>query len=275
MESTLNKNISMVICSKDSFEDVCFHLENADAYEVGEILFVTSCKNEIEAVVKYKDKISTPVILVQDEGTGVGQARSKGLAKVTKEYLIFLGPDNRVDSDSIAKIYNQLLSLEFKALAFSQRISNPKKYLEKCQNYRFKNKFPTFTPRDVIGTPHIINTMDARKIGYNTEVDSCDDTLFFNSFSKIIGPIACSDVSVEEISQNIKQRMAWYGKSDFQFLQTVKERKIKNYFHSFFSEVGYIFLEKNIFKTAFCLPGLILLASIRQYSFLKLCFKKL
>ena len=51
--------MSMMICSKDSFEDVCFHLENADAYEVGEILFVTSCKDGIEAIVKYKDQLQS------------------------------------------------------------------------------------------------------------------------------------------------------------------------------------------------------------------------
>lgn len=274
MASPINSNISIVICSKDSYEDVFFHLRNADLYEVGEIIFVTSCDDEIKVISEYTEKCRTPINLVIDEGTGVGQARAKGLAAVTKAYLIFLGPDNRMDSSAISKIFNQLTSLNFRALAFSQKIFNPRKYFEKCQNYRFKNKFPAFIPRDVIGTPHIIKTEDARKIGYNVEVDCCDDTLFFNSFSKEIGPIACSDIAVEEISQDIIKRMIWYGKSDFQFLQTLQKKRVRNYFHSFLAETEYIFSEKNIFITLFCLPGLLLLAITRQYAFLKFCFRK-
>ena len=67
--------------------------------------------------------------------------------------------------------------------------------------------------------------------------------------------------------------MTWYGKSDFQFLQTIKKVSIKNYTHSFFAETGYIFSVKNIFATALYLPGIILMASTRQFSFLKLYFK--
>ena len=273
MDHPTNKNISLVICSKDSFDDVSFHLKNADKYCVGEIIFVTSCKNEIEKILSYQDKLKTPLILIKDEGTGIGQARSKGLEKVSKDYLIFLGPDNRIQSNNISKILNQLITSKFKALSFSQKIPSPKRYLEKCQNFRFKNKFPTFISRDVIGTPHIINTEDAKKVGYNTEVDCCDDTIFFNTFIETIGPIACSDVHVDEISQNIINRMLWYGKSDFQFLQTLQKRSFKNFIHSFVTETEYIFYEKNILATVFYLPGIILMASARQYSFFKLCLK--
>lgn len=271
---SLNRDISIVICSKNSYQDVCFHLNHADTYQAGEMVFVTSCEDEIEEIINYQDKISTPITLVRDDGTGVGQARSKGLAKVTTEYLIFLGPDNRIDAKSISKIYDQLLLSEFKALAFSQKILNPKTYLEICQNFRFKNKFPTFISRDVIGTPHIIKTSEAKSIGYNQDVDCCDDTLFFNSFSQNIGPIACSDIAVAEISQNVIKRMTWYGKSDYQFLQTVQKKKLKNYLHSFAAEIEFIFSEKNIFLTLFCLPGLLLMAVTRQYAFLKLCIQQ-
>jgi len=273
MKSNSNHNISIVICSKDSFEDVCFHLKNADTYNVGEIIFVTNCQDEIDEIIKRKQSVNTPIILVEDNGTGVGQARSIGLSKVSKDYLIYLGPDNRIDAISIKKIHNQLLTMKFKALAFSQKIFNPKQYLEKCQNFRFKNKFPVFSPRQVIGTPHIVKTNDARTIGYNVEVDCCDDTLFFNEFCKTIGPIACSDISVEEVPQNVSKRMIWYGKSDFQFLETLEHKKVKNYLHSFITEINYVILEKNILKTLFYLPGILFMASVRQYSFLKLCYK--
>lgn len=273
MNRPSNRNISLVICSKDSFDDVCFHLKNADKYSVGEIIFVTSCENEIEEILSYQNKLNTSLILIKDDGTGIGQARSKGLEKVSKEYLIFLGPDNRIESNSISKILNQLVTSKFKALAFSQKIPCPKKYLEKCQNFRFKNKFPTFISRDVIGTPHIVNAEDARKIGYNTEVDCCDDTIFFNAFIETIGPIACSDIHVDEVSQNILKRMIWYGKSDFQFLETLQKRSFKNFIHSFITETRYIFYEKNILATVFYLPGIILMATTRQYSFIKLWLK--
>ena len=122
MKTKPNEKISIVICSKNSYNDVLFHLQNTDSYKVGEVLFVTNCKDEINVITKHIGKYKTPISLVQDDGTGVGQARAKGLAKVTKEYLIFLGPDNRIDSDSITKIFNQLNSLDFKALSFSQKI---------------------------------------------------------------------------------------------------------------------------------------------------------
>jgi hypothetical protein len=96
---------------------------------------------------------------------------------------------------------------------------------------------------------------------------------FFNAFIETIGPIACSDIHVDEVSQNILKRMIWYGKSDFQFLETLQKRSFKNFIHSFITETRYIFYEKNILATVFYLPGIILMATTRQYSFIKLWLK--
>ena len=128
----INEKISVIICSKDSLEDVKYHLKKVDSYQVGEIIFVTSSEDEIDAVKQNLGKCQTPISLVIDKGTGVGQARAKGLAAVKNEYLIFLGPDNRVDSSAISKIFIQLTTLDFKALAFSQKIFNPRSYFEQC-----------------------------------------------------------------------------------------------------------------------------------------------
>ena len=76
----INENISVIICSKDSLEDVKYHLKNVDSYQVGEIIFVTSCLDEIDAVKQNLGKYQTSISLVIDKGTGVGQARAKAFA---------------------------------------------------------------------------------------------------------------------------------------------------------------------------------------------------
>lgn len=265
-------NLSIIICVKDSSSDLKFHLNEAENYNSRQIIFVCGTDEEYDYAKRYVENNKKTYVVKRDNSVGIGDARKVGMESAESEYTMYLGPDNRITKDKIQDIITDLKNSRFSALAFSQKIKNPRNYLQKLQNFRFKNKFPPYLPRDVIGTPHIILTSEAKEIGYVSEAGPCDDTLFFNEFTKKVGEVAFSKVSVYEEPQDIVARMKWYSQSDYEYLQYQEKKKIKNYFHSFTTEFLYIFNEKNFFTLLFFLPGAAFLGLVRYISFFRKLF---
>ena len=266
-------DLSIIICSKNSYDDLVYHFSNIKNFYVKEFIFVCGTDDEYNFI-KYSYEQTnkyTKVIVLKDNNLGIGDARRIGMEEANGDYILYLGPDNRVSPDNVKQIYKELQYNEtFKALAFSQRINNPKNYLEKLQNFRFEYKFPTYMPLEVIGTPHIIKTSLAKEVGYDSSAGPCDDTVFFKEFTRIGHKIAFSDAIAIEEPQNIFKRMLWYSHSDFNYLKYLDEVKMRNYIHAFKTEFFYIFKEKNLFRLTYFLPGALMLSSVRFLSFLRL-----
>ncbi len=71
------------------------------------ILINDGSTDESEAVCrKYKDLYPNNIILITQKNKGVSAARNAGLKKVEGKYISFMDPDDKISSDTLAKVYS-------------------------------------------------------------------------------------------------------------------------------------------------------------------------
>ena len=99
--------VSVVVCSKNSSSMLKSCLDSIINNQPGEIIFIdgNSIDDSLEIVSTYSD-----VKIYSDQGLGLSSARKLGVYHSTKEYVLFIGPDNILESSFINDLVAQINS---------------------------------------------------------------------------------------------------------------------------------------------------------------------
>ena len=239
MGGNMNKEITFIVCTKNSIETIEKCLESIRNFPV--ILVDKDSTDEtLEVAKKFKN-----VKIINQKGNGLANARNLGLEKVKTKYVLIWGSDNiyLLNSYSILDIlYEYLQERNYIGVGFLTRIENPKTYFDKCIHIWWKNKIKSGESK-VVGTPVLYDTKVLKQFKYNencTHADDCDlgERLYQQRFKQGYCNSYCYDISKNNI-KNILDRFTRYGISDKEYnkkyCNTFKS-KIKSYLHTLISD---------------------------------------
>ena len=262
--------VSVIIICRNTKDTIRLSIDSALSTKPHEVIVVDgqSTDGTREIVETFKDE----VLILTDPGRGVAVARQIGAEAATGKYLFFLGCDNQIEPDSIARLKDYMLRHDWVYCGMLTRIKDTSSYLGFCNNERWRYKFYE-GERRIVGTPFIVETRILRDFPYNVNLKYADDRDLCERITGSGYKMGYSDVVCYEILDHsvaeLKRRYKMYGVSDAEFHNSHKgewsfKLKLKSLLHPLGTEF-LLGLRKadGLFKKMRIIPYLVMITFYR------------
>ena len=213
-------------------------------------------------------------LLLHDSGSGLGEARGLGLARVKTDYILNSGADNILSTKAVSKMLKILESTPIVYGVSCQTVVEEQGYLSKVSNRIWRTRFSSGYSQ-MVGTPNIFRTQQLRKFGYSkTRGWSDDEEVCIRMYREEKALFEIIDDECQEIGQATLRRQIYryfhYGFSDFEIFSARKQewnllRQVNSILHPLKVEFLRPIMRLNALDKFFCLP-IMFSATLLRYS---------
>jgi glycosyltransferase involved in cell wall biosynthesis len=236
MTSFSPRDVSAVVCTMNSISGIERCLISLREAGVGELIVVDahSTDGTREIAQRLADR------LLDDPGTGLGNARNVGIAQTIKPLILNMGSDNVMPEGQLQRIISFKFLGDFDGVS-AQTLIAGSDYLAQGLNSWRKGRFRPGKAA-VIGTPSLFTGELLRHHPYDPSRRFSDDSELCERWARELGAtFAISDAYVEEIGKTswseVVLRCRMYGISDAEVFARGREsgwsiqRKLKSLAH--------------------------------------------
>jgi len=232
------ERVSVVICVKNGAD----FIENSILSVLGEKPFevITVDGESTDDTLRILQRFDS-VRIFSDHGRGLSYARRLGVEKSSGDYVIFIGPDNKIEEGFIAKFVCLLNKGGWDAGSVQTRVLKPKNFWDRGLDFRWRCLMKAPGQIDVAGTPSLYRRRVFDALNFTEEeLGPNDDTelaLRMSEKGLKIGlvPLLAYDQN-QTTALGTWSRFKWYGEGDFYFYKknhsgwTIK-RRLRSIFH--------------------------------------------
>ena len=271
----INNDVTAAICTKNAEANLELCLKNLQKLELNRIIAV-----DAESIDKTQQILKRYAVeIFNDTFKTLGGARSIAVKNTKTKYILFLGPDNLINKETIKLLKSEMIQNNWIGIAPLQKVYEPKGYLLNSLNI-YKSAKITTGVKNVIGTPQLYLSEILKKNNYNPKMHYSDDTELGDRLNNLRFKIGVGNAESYEIGEDkvfdIFKRWKLYGKSDKDF-HNLKKRDWSNWhkFKSLISPFKKDFLNiifsnnLNIRKKIYIIPFLFLILISRYIGWFK------
>lgn len=206
-------NVSAVVCTMNSISGIERCLTSLRESGIGELIVVDAKSKD--GTREVADRLADKVL--QDPGTGLGNARNVGIAKTTMPLILNMGSDNVMPAGQMQRMIDVLEEGGYQGVS-AQTIIEGDDYPSRGLNAWRKGRFVP-GPAAVIGTPTLFEGDMLRGNPYDSTRVFSDDSELCERWTREFGArFAISDAYVTEIGKTswheVVVRCRMYGISD-------------------------------------------------------------
>ena len=233
----MSQKVSVVVCTlnvDDILEQCLSSIKNNNPYE---LIVVDGMSNDDTM------KIATEKadIVISDQGKGLSFARRIGAEKATGDYVLYIGPDNRVEEGFIQQFVKLLHENNLDGASLKTIVKSPVTYWDKGLDLRWRLLMNRHGEITVLGTPSLYKKSVLEDENFSKEdVLACDDAdlgdrLARKSYKLGIVNLIAFDKNMWTFSETYG-RFKWYGTGDYYFYKNKSigwstRRKIQSLTH--------------------------------------------
>jgi glycosyltransferase involved in cell wall biosynthesis len=264
------KETSVIICNKNSIEFLKKSIPKMKKIKFYEIISIDGNSNDGSQNFLKKNNIK----VLSDQNKGLTYARHLGSKIAKGKYILFLGPDNFFDKNTINKFFIEFEKNKYDAATTLLKIYNTKTYWDSCLNFYYDYiRKPGFA--SVIGTPTIFKKEIFTKIKYQTSIEGCDDTIISRDLLKNKFKIGVLKVFCNEVNNNsfyhIYRKFLLYGKSDYNYYCLYKNKiSIFKLLYHPLNHFLKLFILMSKFRKFRYIFFILIITIIRYFGFLRL-----
>lgn len=207
------QHVSAVVCTLDSIASIERCLQSLRDSGVGEVIVVDAHSFDGTRAIaeRYADHV------LEDPGTGLGNARNIGIARSTKPLILNMGSDNVLPRGQLERMIETLEAGGYQGVS-AQTLIEGTNYPSRGLNAWRKGRFRP-GPTTIIGTPTLFYGDRLRAHPYDTNRTFSDDSELCERWTREFGAtFAISDAEVLEIGKTtwseVAIRCRMYGISD-------------------------------------------------------------
>lgn len=207
------QDVSAVICTMNSISGIEQCLTSLRDTGVGEIIVVDAASRDGTAEVAQR----LADLVLEDPGTGLGNARNVGIARSTKPLVLNMGSDNVMPPGQLQRMIDALESDDLQGVSAQTRIDGDDVVSRGLNAWRAGRFVPG--PADVIGTPTLFRGDLIRAHPYDSSRVFSDDSELCERWAREFqARFAISDAYVTEVGKTtwpeVLVRCRMYGISD-------------------------------------------------------------
>ncbi len=206
-------DVSAVVCTMNSISGIERCLQSLRDSGVGQLVVVDagSTDGTREVATRLAD------VVLDDPGTGLGNARNVGIARTSKALILNMGSDNIVPVGQLQRMIETLQEGDLQGVSAQTRIEGSD-YASRGLNAWRAGRFPP-GPRPVIGTPTLFIGDLLRANPFDASRRFSDDSELCERWHRDLGArFAISDAYVLEVGktswEEVRIRCRMYGISD-------------------------------------------------------------
>ena len=267
-------DVSAVVCTKNSIASVEGCLRSLKNAGVGEIIVVDASSTDgTRAVVdSFADRV------LEDPGTGLGQARNLGIAASSRDFVLNMGSDNVMPPEQLQRMLSTLTRESVAGVSAQTRIAGSGYIAFGLNTWRSGRFRPG--PASVIGTPTLFQGDLLRASPFNPDRSFSDDSELCERWSSTFDArFAISDAVVLEAGKTswrqVVLRCEMYGASDQEVFENGKEdgwtifRRAKSLSHPVFQDLVIPLARSSPPRALSSLPFLAAFTGLRYWFWLK------
>ena len=272
-------DVSAVVCTKNSIASVepCLQsLRNAGA---GEIIVVDASSTDGTRTVA--DSLADRVL--EDPGTGLGQARNLGIAASSRDFILNMGSDNVMPPEQLPRMLSTLARESVAGVSAQTRITGSG-YVAFGLNIWRSGRFRP-GPAWVIGTPTLFRGELLRASPFDPDRSFSDDSELCERWKRDFdATFAISDAYVYEQGKvsfhELWVRCRMYGVSDAEVFTNGRSngwpasRQIRSLTHPLAADVIEPMTHTRVRQAAGALPFLLAFASMRYAGWAQAAWKR-
>jgi glycosyltransferase involved in cell wall biosynthesis len=206
-------SVTAVVCTLNAQDTIEQCLHSLHVNNVQEIIVVDGQSTDRTRAIAQRGA----TLIVDDPGTGLGQARNIGIAKATGDYILNCGADNAMPPGSIDALIEARVVGGYAAVG-AVTVVPGRGYLAWAMR---QYKLARFTPgeRAVIGTPTLFAAKELQANPFDDNAAYSDDGELCERWTRLFGArFAIADVTVHEVTRpslaSVRARFRMYGTSD-------------------------------------------------------------
>lgn len=222
MGSQSPADVSAVVCTMNSISGIERCLESLRKAGVGELIVVDA--HSTDGTREVADRIADQVL--EDPGTGLGNARNVGIAGTTGAFILNMGSDNVMPAGQLERMIESLDEFGYDGVSAQTMIEGsdyPSRGLNAWRRGRFRPG-----PVSVIGTPTLFKGELLRDHPYDASRVFSDDSELCERWTRDFGSrFGISDGVVWEVGKTswteVAVRCRMYGISDEEVFRIGRE----------------------------------------------------
>ena len=208
-------DVSAIVCTKNSIASAEPCLQSLKNAKVGEIIVVDASSTDGTRAVA--DSFAD--LVLEDPGTGLGQARNLGIAASNRDFILNMGSDNVMPPEQLQRMLATLTRESVAGVSAQTWIAGSGYVAFGLNAWRAGRFLPG--PAAVIGTPTLFRGDLLRASPFNPARSFSDDSELCERWAKDFGAqFEISDAVVWEIGKNtwsqVIARTKMYGISDYE-----------------------------------------------------------
>ena len=267
-------DVSAVVCTKNSLTGIERCLQSLREAGVGELVVVDAASTDgtREITQRLADRV------LEDPGTGLGQARNLGIRQTTRPLILNMGSDNVMPAGQLQTMIDDLVEGGYQGVS-AQTVIEGEDYVSKGLNAWRRGRFIP-GPALVIGTPTLFDGDLLRSNPYDpTRVFSDDSELCERWARDFESTFAISGAHVVEIGKatwnEVKIRCRMYGISDDEVFSRgsasgwTRQRKMMSLLHPIKSDLLSPLRRLPIQESVVNTPFLVTFAALRYGSWIR------
>lgn len=206
-------DVSAVVCTMNSISGIDQCLSSLKSAGVGQIIVVDA--HSTDGTTEVARRIAD--LVLEDPGTGLGNARNVGIAHTTKPLVLNMGSDNVMPVDQLQLMIDALENQDVQGVS-AQTLVEGHDFVSRGLNAWRKGRFVS-GPAKVIGTPTLFIGDLIRTHPYDSSRVFSDDSELCERWAREFGArFAISDAYVTEVGKTtwpeVMVRCRMYGISD-------------------------------------------------------------
>jgi glycosyltransferase involved in cell wall biosynthesis len=272
--------ITAVICTLNSFSSIEKCLLGLKLSGVAEIIVVDGGSTDGTR----EFLLEQDIVLLFDEGLGLGAARNMGILKASEKFILNCGSDNIVTRETLVKMLDAFSLDDLTECVGCRTKVEVNNLTQRMLNIQWSGRI---TPgiKEVIGTPNIFRTKVLQQYLYSKDRSWSDDE---ELCTRIKATQECTfriiDAYCIEVGQDsfarLKYRYLGYGRSDYEVWNAYAKnwsiaRKLKSIRHPFRSEFSNVIRNVPAISRTVVLPLLIFSTIFRYLGWIKAEVKNL
>ena len=272
-------DVSAVVCTKNSIASVGPCLQSLRNAGTGEIIVVDASSTDGTRAVA--DSLADRVL--EDPGTGLGQARNLGIAASSREFILNMGSDNVMPPEQLQRMLSTLTRESVAGVSAQTRIAGSGYIAFGLNTWRSGRFRPG--PAPVIGTPTLFQGELLRASPFNPDRSFSDDSELCERWKRDFdATFAISDAYVYEQGkvswQELWVRCRMYGVSDAEVFTSGRasgwptSRPIRSLAHPLTADVIKPMTHTRVRQAAGALPFLLAFASMRYTGWAQAALKR-
>lgn len=207
------EDVSAVVCTMNSIASIEACLSSLDTAGVGEIIVVDASSRDGTRAIA--DRLATRVL--EDPGTGLGQARNVGIAASSGRLVLNMGSDNVISREALQTMIDTLDRGSFAGVSAMTEVIG-QDYLSRSLGLWRSTRFQP-GPVGVIGTPTLFLGEQLRSDPFDSSREHSDDAELCERWTRKYGAsYAISEATVQELGKTswseLRLRCRNYGVSD-------------------------------------------------------------